>query len=179
MKKKNSLERDLEERINAEVESLKLQIKLLESELEISRMRAENSEEELRILKATIRLSAKMDSMDAITINESMPPPPPPPPMPNLLNSNNIFRSRSNSQTLNTAINDAQLKLQQTSELKNAKKATGRRITSHILHKHFSLIIKYVGEVLWKTFFCFMQMILNSNRCNTLESQSIVDITIY
>lgn len=105
---------------------MKLQIKLLESELEISRMRAENSEEELRILKATIRLSAKMDSMDAITINESMPPPPPPPPMPNLLNSNNIFRSRSNSQTLNTAINDAQLKLQQTSELKNAKKATGR-----------------------------------------------------
>lgn len=128
-KKKNSLERDLEERINAEVESLKLQIELLESELEISRMRAENSEEELRVLKATIRLSAKIDSMDALTINESVPPlPPPPPPMPNLLNSNNIFRLRSNSQTLNIAINDAQHKLQQTSELKNAKKATGRRI---------------------------------------------------
>lgn len=135
--KKQNLETEIEERLNSEVESLKIQVKLLESELEISRMRAESCEEELRQLKATLRLSAKMTEMDASTSTNDdaakeipKPPPPPPPPMPNLLNStltNNAFRSRSNSQTLNDAINDAQQKLQQTSELIKAKKATGRK----------------------------------------------------
>jgi type IV secretory pathway VirB10-like protein len=137
--KKQNLESELEERLNEEVESLKIQVKLLESELEISRMRAESTDEELRQLKATLRLSAKMTEMDASTSHEEAkeipkPPPPPPPPMPNLLNStqtNSTFRSRSNSQTLNDAINDAQQKLQQTSESKKAKQATGRNENSY------------------------------------------------
>lgn len=121
----------MEERINSEVESLKIQVKLLETELEISRMRAESCEEELRQLKATLRLSAKALAQDSLS-NEipklpPLPPPPPPPPPVNLFNtSNDAFRSRSNSRTLTDAINDAQQKLQQSSELKIAKKATGR-----------------------------------------------------
>lgn len=148
--KKQNLETEIEERINSEVESLKIQVNLLESELEISRMRAESSEEELRQLKATLRLSAKVTEIDASTSTHDdetkeipKPPPPPPPPMPNLLNTtqtNNTFRSRSNSQTLNDAINDAQQKLQQTSELKNSKKATGRKrnFFSHRLFRSLS-----------------------------------------
>lgn len=130
----------MQEQIHPEVESLKIQVSLLESELEISRMRAESAEEELRQLKATIRLSARITAVDSATstyddakeIPTAPPLPPPPPPMPtNLLNSaqtNNAFRSRSNSQTLNDAISSAQQTLHQTSELKKAKKATGREL---------------------------------------------------
>lgn len=144
MKKKN-LEVELEERLNEELESLKIQVKLLESELDISRMRAESTEEELRQLKASLRLSAKMTEMDASTHEAKeipKPPPPPPPPMPNLLNStqtNSTFRSRSNSQTLNDAINDAQQKLQQTGELKRVKQATGRNKNSYSHRSVFCL----------------------------------------
>jgi hypothetical protein len=139
------LETEIEERLNSEVESLKIQVKLLESELEISRMQAESSEEELRQLKATLRMSVKVTEMDASTHEAAeipKPPPPPPPPMPNFLNSTNIgFRSRSNSQTLNSAISDAAQNLQQTGELKMTKKATGRntKLLSLIARFAFSL----------------------------------------
>lgn len=122
----------MEERINSELESLKIQNELLEKELDLWRMRAESAEEELRQLKATIRLSAckletHMDSPAA-----SIPLPPPPPPMPsfslNSLNTNtNNTRSRSNSQTFSGAISDAQSKLQHTqSDSKDTRIATGR-----------------------------------------------------
>lgn len=128
----------MEERINSELESLKIQVKLLETELEISRMRAESCEEELRQLKATLRLSAKAFEVDSSSSEiPKLPPPPPPLPPPPPVNpfntTNNAFRSRSNSQTMTDAITDAQQKLQQSSELKIAKKATGRD-WKHIFH---------------------------------------------
>lgn len=101
-------------------------------------MRAENAEEELRQIKATIRLSvSQMDTaIDApsVAMNIPLPPPPPippPPPMPsfNLHSQSNKSRSRSNSQSLSDAITDAQHKLQQTSDSKETtKKATGRKL---------------------------------------------------
>jgi hypothetical protein len=130
----------MEERINSELESLKVQNQLLETELEIARMRAENAEEELRQIKATIRLSvSQMDTvMDAsnVAMNIPLPPPPPPnipppPPMPsfNLHSQTNKIRSRSNSQTLSDALSDAQQKLQSTSDSKETtKQATGRKL---------------------------------------------------
>lgn len=121
------MESEIEDRVNSEVESLKIQVKLLETELEISRMRAESCEEELRQLKATLRLSAKNigESTNAPSTSSNIPPPPPPPMF--LLNSQpNTFRSRSNSQSLTEAINDAQQKLQHATELKVETKATGR-----------------------------------------------------
>lgn len=148
--KTQNLETETEERLNSEIESLKIQVKLFDSELEISRMRAESTEEELRQLKASLRLSAKVTKMDASTSTQEdtqeipKPPPPPPPPMPNLLNSaqtKSAFRSRSNSQTLNDAINDAQQKLQQTSELKKTKQSTGRNeisFSQRLCFRYFS-----------------------------------------
>lgn len=128
----------MEERINSELETLKVQYQLLETELEIARMRAENAEEELRQIKATIRLSvSQMDTvMDAsnVAMNIPLPPPPPippPPPMPsfNLHSQTNKIRSRSNSQTLSDALSDAQHRLQHTSDSKETtKKATGRKL---------------------------------------------------
>jgi hypothetical protein len=99
-------------------------------------MRAESAEEELRQLKATIRLSAsKLETlMDSPKSQLPPPPPPPPPPMPSFtlnshLNTNNIIRSRSNSQTLSDAISGAQYKLQHSqNESKETKIATGRKI---------------------------------------------------
>jgi len=124
----------MEERINSEVESLKIQVQLLETELEISRNRAENAEEELRQFKATIRLSAKME----FTATDSekpkqVPPPPPPPPPPPMFSyvPQNTIRSRSNSQneqSLSDAINNAQNSLQNTGSRKNSKASTGRMI---------------------------------------------------
>lgn len=147
------MEIEIEERLNSEIESLKIQVNLLETELEISRMRAESSEEELRQLKASLRLSAKVTEMDASTSKYDerakeipKPPPPPPPPMPNLLNSsqtNSTFRSRSNSQTLNDAINDAQQKLQQSSEFKKVKKATGRKRNFFIHNARVLLFFRF------------------------------------
>ncbi|KAG5670984.1 hypothetical protein PVAND_001210 [Polypedilum vanderplanki] len=122
---KTNVEKEMELKISSELETLKVQIQLLETELEISRMRAENAEEELRQLKATIRMSAsKFSEMDAVKASSSSTAPiapPPPPPLPNFnvpttstntLPTNKGFRSRSNSQTLSDAISDAQHKLQ-------------------------------------------------------------------
>lgn len=133
---KQSVEKEMEERINSELESLKVQNQLLETELEIARMRAENAEEELRQIKATIRLSvSQLDSaMDASNVAMNIPlppPPPPPPPMPtfNLYSQTNKIRSRSNSQSLSDALSDAQQKLHHTSDSKETtKKATGRKL---------------------------------------------------
>jgi hypothetical protein len=126
----------MEDKINSELETMKIQIELLETELEISRLRADNAEEELRQFKAAIRLSAKFnDSKEFITQTDDIPVPPPPPPPPpapplplfNLHSSQaNTNRSRSNSLTLSDAISDAQQRLQQTNETKVERKATGR-----------------------------------------------------
>lgn len=117
--------------MNSEVESLKIQVRLLEKELEISRMRAESCEEDLRQLKATLRLSAKNAGESTAAPSKSSeipvpPPTPPPPPMFLFTSQPDTCRSRSNSQTLNEAISDAQQKLQHASDLKVATKATGR-----------------------------------------------------
>lgn len=111
---------------NAELDSLKIQVKLLETELEISRMRAESSEEECRQLKATIRNSAKLTAVEHLSAPVPPPPPPPPPPLPDFTKTNS---SLSNiPQTFNDAITDAQQKLQQTDESKLSRKATGIKI---------------------------------------------------
>lgn len=125
---------EMDERINSELESLKIQNILLEKELDLWRMRSESAEEELRQLKATIRLSAcKITTLMDSPAASIPPPPPPPPPMPsfslNSLNTNKS-RSRSDSQTSLTfsgAINDAQTKLQHTqNDSKDTRIATGR-----------------------------------------------------
>lgn len=108
---------------NAELDSLKIQVKLLETELEISRMRAESSEEECRQLKATIRISAKLTSVEQLSA--PVPPPPPPPPLPNFTKTNS---SLSNAQNFNDAITDAQQNLHQTDDSKLSRKATGIKI---------------------------------------------------
>lgn len=92
----------MEARVNSELESLKVQLQLLETELEIARNRAENAEEELRQFRASIRLSAKME-LTAVDAEPKPPIPPPPPPLP-LFNS--TIRSRNNSQT-NESLRDA------------------------------------------------------------------------
>jgi len=113
-----------------EIEELKIQVQLLETELELSRHRLDGCEEENRQLKATIRLSAKIEltAMDSSDIPSNIPAPPPmPPPMPLMTAQSTAFRSRSNSQTLSDAISSAQQSLQQTSDSKGSvKKATGR-----------------------------------------------------
>ncbi|KAL7025429.1 hypothetical protein ACKWTF_013471 [Chironomus riparius] len=133
---KQNVEKEMEERINSEVESLKIQVQLLEIELETSRNRAENAEEELRQFKATIRLSAKMDftaTDSEIEKPKMVPPPPPPPPPPPMFDFGTqvTIRSRSNSQTeqsLSDAISNAQNTLTNTSSRKNMKASTGRII---------------------------------------------------
>jgi hypothetical protein len=151
--KKRTVEAEVQEHISAEVETLKVQIQLLENELTISRMRADSAEEELQQLKATLRLSqSNLISKDASTSSDShstvpnIPLPPPPPPMPNFSSFNPSLpssRSRSNSFTLNDAINEAQQKLQQSSCGNISKGATGRK-----MKRRFSLTLSS---------FCFSQ----------------------
>lgn len=131
----------MDERINSELESLKIQNHLLETELEISRMRAESAEEELRQLKATLRLSAsKLETLiDAPSIETlpPPPPPPPPPPMPSLLlrtQNTNTIRSRSNPQTLSDALSEFKLQPAQSESKETMKIATGRKNLPHLLH---------------------------------------------
>jgi hypothetical protein len=134
--KKRTIEAEVQEQISSEIESLKVQMQLLENELEISRMRAEGAEEELRQLKASLRqsnsnlISSESSRSQQNITHPPAPPPPPPPPMPNF-KSNIILpstRSRSNSLTMNDAINEAQQKLQQSSCGNiSTKEATGRR----------------------------------------------------
>lgn len=135
------MEAEVQERLSAEVESLKIQMQMLESELDISRMRADSAEEELRQLKATLRKSganiiSQMDCAPAIITDEeqqkpAQPPPPPPPPAPPMPANFGIFnptlqRSRSNSDTLFDAIGEAQQRLHQTCTEPRKKGATGR-----------------------------------------------------
>lgn len=131
--KRREVEAEFQERLSSEVETLKVQLQMLETELEISRMRAENAEEELRQLTATIRMSganlvSQMDSMPVDIVQENLPPvPPPPPPMPaNLILSPPNTRSRSGSVTLSDAIGDAHQRLHQTTTEQRDRKATGR-----------------------------------------------------
>lgn len=150
------MEAEVQEQISAEVESLKIQMQMLESELTISRMRADNAEEELRQLKATLRMSdsnlvSQMDCASNASAttekhhNETAPPsaslpppppPPPPPPMPNLFPNalSNISRSRSQSVPLIEAIGIAQQNLIQNGgehDEHEVKKATGRNGISY------------------------------------------------
>lgn len=138
---------EMDERINSELESLKIQNILLEKELDLWRMRSESAEEELRQLKATIRLSAcKMTTlMDSPAA--SIPPPPPPPSFSlNSLNTNKS-RSRSDSQTSLTfsgAINDAQTKLQHTqNDSKDTRIATGRTNWNFLILLSLSLSLMF------------------------------------
>lgn len=141
--KRRTVEAEVQEQISVEIETIRVQMQLLENELTISRMRAESAEEELRQLKATLRLSHSNlvpSQMDASTSTSPsirsheqamppLPPPPPPPPMPNFISNPTLpsSRSRSNSFSLNDAINEAQQKLQQNSCGNISKGATGRR----------------------------------------------------
>lgn len=143
---------EMDERINSELESLKIQNILLEKELDLWRMRSESAEEELRQLKATIRLSAcKMTTlMDSPAA--SIPPPPPPPPSFSLNSLNtNKSRSRSDSQTSLTfsgAINDAQTKLQHTqNDSKDTRIATGRTNWNFLIL--LSLSLSHVHPLLY------------------------------
>lgn len=152
--KKQTVEAEVQEQISSEIESLKVQMQLLENELEISRMRAESAEEELRQLKASLRQShSNLISPDSESSQSSRsqpnipkPPPPPPPPMPNFISNATILpssRSRSNSLTMNDAINEAQQKLQQSScgNISTSKEATGRRNEMRIFSRKTYILL--------------------------------------
>lgn len=122
------------------MESLRIRLELMETELELSKQQTEIAEEELRQLKASIRLSAKytaIDSMPTITtiLTKPPPPPPPPPPMP-IINQNTNIRSRSGSLTLSDAIAAQKLNHQSNGQqqLILSKKATGRDFPLHYIH---------------------------------------------
>lgn len=120
------------------MESLRIRLELMETELEISKQQTENAEEEFRQLKASIRLSAKytaIDSMPTFTTALPPPPPPPPPPMP-LINQTTNIRSRSGSLTLSDAIAAQKLTHQSNGQqqMTLSKKATGRDFPLHNIH---------------------------------------------
>lgn len=129
---------EIQRSVNSEVESLRIRLELMETELEISKQQTENAEDELRQLKASIRLSAKYTAIDSVpTLTTSLPPPPPPPPPPMpLINQNTNIRSRSGSLTLSDAIAAQKLNHQSNGQQQMAlsKKATGRDFPLHYIH---------------------------------------------
>lgn len=130
---------EIQRSVNSEVESLRIRLELMDTELEISKQQTENAEEELRQLKASIRLSAKYTAIDSMTtLTTSLPPPPPPPPPPPmpLINQTTNIRSRSGSLSLSDAIAAQKLNHQSNGQQQMAlsKKATGRDFPLHYIH---------------------------------------------
>ncbi|CAO1435112.1 unnamed protein product [Diamesa hyperborea] len=125
---KDAVVEEIQRSVNSEVESLRIRLELMDTELEISKQQTESAEEELRQLKASIRLSAKYTAIDSMpTLTTSLPPPPPPPPPMPLINQTTNIRSRSGSLSLSDAIAAQKLNHQSNGQQQMAlsKKATG------------------------------------------------------
>lgn len=134
--KRNSMEKEMEEWIVSEVESLKIQVKLLENELELARLRAETCEEELRHLKAFLVKTNEIEEDKC-----QLPPPPPPlPPAPK------VFKSllKSEQSKSNTNIQTQVDALVETNAVN--QKATGRIIDMYIFEKAY--LVRYNPTIL-------------------------------